>query len=194
VSGNITSGNANLGNLVVANFFSGNGSLLSSITGANVTGQVSNALVAGTVYTNAQPNITSVGTLTSLVVSGNTTTANLSVTGTANIANLQLNYFQEKVYNGGNTSGTITPDFNNGSIQTFTLIGAITLNSLANSIAGRSMTLVLTQDASGSRTLASTMSFAGGNKTLSTTGGATDIISVFYDGTTYYATLTIGYA
>ena len=40
------------------------------VTGGNVTGQVPNALVAGTVYTNAQPNITSVGTLTSLTVNG----------------------------------------------------------------------------------------------------------------------------
>jgi Domain of unknown function (DUF4183) len=69
-SGNITSANANLGNLVVANYISGNGSLLTSITGANVTGQVGNALVAGTVYTASQPNITSVGTLTALAVSG----------------------------------------------------------------------------------------------------------------------------
>ena len=69
-SGNITAANANLGNVVVANYFSGNGSLLSSLTGANVTGQVGNALLAGTVYTAAQPNITSVGTLTSLSVSG----------------------------------------------------------------------------------------------------------------------------
>ena len=42
-----------------------------SVAGANVSGQVANALVAGTVYTNAQPNITSTGTLTSLNVSGN---------------------------------------------------------------------------------------------------------------------------
>ena len=48
-----------------------NGAGLSSITGANVTGQVGNALVSGTVYSNAQPNITSVGTLTSLDVTGN---------------------------------------------------------------------------------------------------------------------------
>ena len=38
---------------------------------------MANALVAGTVYTNAQPNITSVGTLTSLSVSGNITAGNL---------------------------------------------------------------------------------------------------------------------
>jgi collagen type VII alpha len=79
------SGNANVGNIGATNGVftnvSGNGSSLTSITGANVTGQVSNALVAGTVYTNAQPNITSVGTLTSLAVTGNITGGNANVTG-----------------------------------------------------------------------------------------------------------------
>jgi hypothetical protein len=60
-----TSGN------VTANYFVGNGSLLTGIVAGNITGQVANALVAGTVYTNAQPNITSVGTLSSLSVTGN---------------------------------------------------------------------------------------------------------------------------
>jgi hypothetical protein len=97
VTGNITAGNVNGGNLVTANYFSGDGSLITginasnaananyanyagsafSVTGSNVTGQVGNALIAGTVYTNAQPNITSVGTLTSLAVTGNTTSGNL---------------------------------------------------------------------------------------------------------------------
>ena len=48
-----------------------------------------NALVAGTVYTAAQPNITSVGTLSSLSVTGNITGGNLSgtlVTGTLTTA------------------------------------------------------------------------------------------------------------
>ena len=54
-----------------------------SVAGANVSGQVGNALVAGTVYTNSQPNITSIGTLTSLTVSGNATiTGNLTISGT----------------------------------------------------------------------------------------------------------------
>jgi len=51
-----------------------------SVAGANVTGTVATATtasVAGTVTTAAQPNITSVGTLTSLTVSGNTTTGGL---------------------------------------------------------------------------------------------------------------------
>jgi hypothetical protein len=71
VTGNITSGNANLGNAVTANFFIGSGANLTSIPAGNISGQVANALVAGTVYTNAQPNITSVGTLTSANVTGN---------------------------------------------------------------------------------------------------------------------------
>jgi len=140
VTGNLSSGNANLGNLVSANYFSGNGSLLTglpagyansnvaaylptytgnvsanyfigngstltnitgsnvdgnvtsavqshyanianSVAGSNVSGQVGNALVAGTVYTNAQPNITSVGTLSSLTVTGNITGGNFVTTG-----------------------------------------------------------------------------------------------------------------
>jgi hypothetical protein len=126
-------------------------------------------------------------------VSGNLNASSVGATG-GQIGNLQLQQFQETVYSIGSTSGTITPDFNNGSIQTMTLTGSITLNSLANIVAGRSMTLIITQGGSGSYTLTSSMLFAGGSKTLSTTVGAVDIISVFYDGSTYYASLTTGYA
>lgn len=48
-----------------------------SVAGSNVVGQVANALVAGTVYTAAQPAITSVGTLVSLDVTGNVTTGGI---------------------------------------------------------------------------------------------------------------------
>jgi len=73
--------------------FTGNGSGLSAIAGGNVTGTVANATfattagTAGTVTIGAQPNITSVGTLTSLSVTGNVTANNFigtlqkSVTG-----------------------------------------------------------------------------------------------------------------
>ena len=86
LAGNIHSTNANLGNTVIANYFSGNGSYLTGLNGSNITSQVGNALIAGTVYTNAQPNITSVGTLSSLSVTGNVTSgnANLGNVATAN--------------------------------------------------------------------------------------------------------------
>jgi hypothetical protein len=107
-TGNLTAVNANLGNSVTANYFIGNlygtanlatfATTANSVAGANVSGQVANALVAGTVYTNAQPNITSVGTLTTLDVTGNVNTGNINAgTGTGgNITGGNLvsaNYF-----------------------------------------------------------------------------------------------------
>lgn len=70
VTGNVTGAN-------ITGAHYGNGAGLANIAGSNVLGQVANALVSGTVYTSAQPNITSVGTLNSLTVSGNVNVANL---------------------------------------------------------------------------------------------------------------------
>ena len=86
VSGNITAGNIDGGNLVTSNYFAGSGLLLSDINGANVYGSVSSANRAGTVTTNAQPNITSVGTLSSLRVTGNANVGSIS-TDSINYAN-----------------------------------------------------------------------------------------------------------
>jgi hypothetical protein len=137
--GNITGGNANLGNLAIANYFSGN------------------------------------------------------LTGNTSIANLSLTKFQETVVSGGTVSGTLTPNSTAGTIYNYTLNGNITINALGNAVSGTSMTLILTQDGTGNRVLTSSMKFAGGLKTLSTAASATDIMSVFYDGTTYYATLSRGF-
>jgi hypothetical protein len=54
-------------------------------------------------------------------------------------------------------------------------------------VAGQSLTLIINTNGTG-RTLTSTMKFAGGEKTLSTTS-TTDIITVFFDGTNYWASL-----
>lgn len=121
ITGNLSSGNANLGNLALSNHFSGNGSLLTSVTGANVTGTVSTATTSGTVTTNAQPNITSTGTLTDVTISGNTVVNILKsnssngniMAGTANIISLSTGtytmfgsqYSIGNMYVGGSTFG-----------------------------------------------------------------------------------------
>jgi hypothetical protein len=66
-----------------AGTFSGSGASLTSIPGANVTGTlgIPTTSYAATVSTAAQPNITSVGTLTSLSVSGNATSGNVISSG-----------------------------------------------------------------------------------------------------------------
>ena len=78
---------------VAGNYFVGNGSALTSITGASVVGAVANATYAvsagsaGSAVTAeqitfaVQANITGVGTLGNLSVSGNTTVGNLSTGG-----------------------------------------------------------------------------------------------------------------
>jgi len=93
------------------------------------------------------------------------------------------------------SSGTIAPDPSGGTYGVITLGGNITFNGFTNPIAGQSYTLVIKQPSSGGPyTLTSTMLFSGGGKTLSTTPNAVDVMTVFYDGTSYYASLTLGYA
>jgi plastocyanin len=75
LAGNIQTNNANLGNSVTANYFTGN--------------FYGRANTANTVLIAAQPNITSVGTLTGLTVSGVTSlgpVSNVSITGGTNLS------------------------------------------------------------------------------------------------------------
>ena len=78
-----------------------------SVAGGNVSGQVANSLIAGTVYTNAQPNITSVGTLTSLSAGDTTITGNLTVSGSFEYANVTSFRVKDPIIEqGGDTTGT----------------------------------------------------------------------------------------
>jgi hypothetical protein len=91
-------------------------------------------------------------------------------------------------------SASFAPDVSTATVWAMTLTGAITFNGFTTPVTGQSATFVFTQDGTGGRLLTSSMKFAGANKTLSTAGSSTDIISVFYDGTNYWASLTKGYA
>lgn len=101
--------------------------------------------------------------------------------------------YAEVVYSIGNSgSGTVTPDLQNGNVQTITATGNFTLALPTSVAAGGSMTIIITQDGTGSRTCTFNASykFAGGAKTLSTGAGDIDIVSIFYDGTNYLASLS----
>jgi filamentous hemagglutinin len=70
-TGNVNIGRMSASGNITAAAYYGSGAGLSAIPGGNVTGTVASATsatTAGTVTTNAQPNITSVGTLTGLAV------------------------------------------------------------------------------------------------------------------------------
>jgi hypothetical protein len=131
VTGNVTGANIN-----GAHFGSGAG--LSSLTGANVTGTVpaaTTATTAGTVTTAAQGNITSVGTLTSLSVSGNIVGGNIStagnVTGAFILGNISqaTGYSSNKIFNGtsnvdiASTNGSIALNVGGALIGTVSATG-----------------------------------------------------------------------
>lgn len=79
----LTSGLISSTGAVTASQFNGSGAGLTSIPGANVTGtlSVNTTGYAATVTTNAQPNITSVGTLSSLTVTANVSGGNILTAG-----------------------------------------------------------------------------------------------------------------
>jgi hypothetical protein len=146
-TGNITGANIN-----GAHFGSGAG--LTSIPGANVTGTVptaTSATTAGTVTTAAQPNITSVGTLTALAVSGNASSGTAAAdTNTTQLATTAFVIGQASAATptsiGTNTVGTslryaradhthtgVASLANGGGITASASTGAITLGSTATS-------------------------------------------------------------
>ena len=149
-TGNATAGNIRTvgiisatGNITTAGYFIGNGSVLASIAGANVTGTVANATyaisagsatTAGTVTTAAQGNITSVGTLTSLSASGNVTAGNLLTGGLISASgNVTGNYF---IGNGSQLTG-LPATYGNANVATFlAAFGSNTISTTGNTTAG----------------------------------------------------------
>ena len=149
----------------------------------------------------------STGTAFTLGDSGDTFTlpsgATLTVSGTSTIASLgastasgtlsmadnivsrpEMKDYAETVYAGGNTSTAVTLDETNGNVQTFTMTGncTFTMPSGSGLQAGTSLTLILTQDGTGSRTGAFTsVKWAGGTAPTLTTTATTGVdILTFY--------------
>lgn len=117
-TGNITGGNitttgtANLGNVKVT----GTASITGNVTAGNVSAEIVTAnVLVGTLSTAAQPNITSLGTLSSLTVVGPAThtgnidvVGNVNVTGNINYANVtDLIVGDPLIYIGANNTGNL---------------------------------------------------------------------------------------
>lgn len=170
VSGNITGSNANLGNAVRANFFIGDGGLLTNVsTPSSLTANSANfANIANTVVTSAQPNITSVGTLTSLAVTGNISAGNANL-GNATRANFFIgNFFgtansattanSSNTANSATTAGTVTtnaqPNITSvGSLTSLAVTGNFTGNVISASLTKEKLNYFTLNTASSSATL-----------------------------------------
>ena len=178
-----TGGNISGANYITANYFSGAGNLLSNIQGANVTGAVSSATTAATVTTNAQPNITSIGTLTSLNVSGNVTSANILTDHLLYANGTAWNF--GSTYSNSNVQSYLPTYTGNLSPGNLTVGTSANLGSNANvTITGGTTGQVLTTNGSGA------LSWS----TPSASGGSIPTIAVDTftgDGTTTTFTLSI---
>lgn len=93
--------------------------------------------------------------------------------------------FIETYSNTGNVTTTTTVDWSTGAVQRITLTSANCTISFSNTLVGQTMTLMITQDSVGGRTVTwPTIAWPGSaTPTLTTTAFKTDIFSIFYDGT-----------
>ena len=170
---------------------------IATVTNSN-TINVAGASRSNDIYNVNQGNIIIGDSNNVGVTSKFTDLANTAIgayTGNFSASNVSLTKFNETVVSLGTLSGDIAAnlDVSTGTIFQVTTGGGLTINSLTNAVAGTSATIIITQGAT-TGTLTSSMKFAGASKTLSTNTGDIDIISVFYDGSTYYSTLSTGYA
>ena len=125
---------------------------------------------------------------TKLPLAGGTLTGGLTTTTVAMADNLLttpiVKDYAETVYAGGNTGATVTLAETNGNVQTWTLTAGctFTMPSGAGLQAGASITLILTQDGTGSRTGTFTaVKWAGATAPTLTTTATTGIdILTFY--------------
>lgn len=118
-----------------------------------------------------------------------------------NVSNIQLKDYKESIHTiSTDSAGAINIDVADGNIQEITLNENVTFTGFANPEDGQSVTLILIQDGTGSRTFTESldsggrMLFAGGTSTLSTTANAVDIMSILYAGGIYYASLATNFS
>jgi len=177
-----------------------------TVTGSPVTSSGTLALsYSGTALpvanggTNATTaSITSFNNITGYTAAGatGTTSTNLvfstspTIT-TAVLTNPTVTNYVETLYT-ANTGTAITVDLANGTVQNLTLTGNATI-TMPTAVAGKSFIIILSQDATGSRTVTwSTVSWpAATAPTITSTASKRDIYSFFSNGTSWFGT-TIG--
>lgn len=98
------------------------------------------------------------------------------------VEDVELDNYKETIHALGTTDSP-TIDVANGNVQSITITSGLSLSAFSNAETGQSVTLLVS--GSGTVTGAITYKFAGGNTTLTTSS----VISIFYDGSSYWASV-----
>lgn len=153
-------------------------SILQLVGGTNVTTAISSDSAGETVIT-----ITATDTGLLNVVEDLTPQLGGDLDCQANVvSDLELKDYKEDIYTIG-TSDTPAIDVSNANVQFLTITSGLTLPAFTNAEAGQSVTLIVTGSGTASGTGA--YKFAGGNTTLT----SYSLVSIFFDGTTYWASI-----
>jgi hypothetical protein len=130
------------GNVVTANLFAGNGTNLTNIAGANVSGFVPNANVANTAFAVAAANVSGLGNIATINLNGNNQTwlagngvfANIAVPTVGNIATINLDGNSSNVLRGDGTFATDANSSygNSNVVSLMTAFGSNTITTTGN--------------------------------------------------------------
>jgi hypothetical protein len=165
--------------------------ILTSSTAGFVSGDVGKsvyiigAAASGGLYYGLISSFTSATQVTLNTNAGTTVSGASLVFGTPTaISNSTTSIIEKIPYNQGSVTGATTFDIVNGETISATLTGNITVTFGAGDYVGQEMTLTLTQDSTGSRTVTWPANFkkAGGTLTLSTGANTIDTIRCQWDG------------
>ena len=188
-------------NGTVTSIIAGTGLSGGTITASGTIALANTAVTAGS-YTFASITVDAQGRITA----ASSNAVNLSnyvtldgaqtITGAKSLTGLTtLKQYSETVYAGGTVTTTYTPTLSNGAVQTITAGGNFTLAAASGMTNGTSICVIIRQDATGGRIMTADASykFASGLKVLSTAANAIDLLTIFYDGTSYLCSLNKGY-
>ncbi len=98
------------------------------------------------------------------------------------------------VYDAGTSGSTKTIDFGSGSLQKLSITASVTF-TFSNAVAGTVYVLKLTQSGAGGFTYTwpGTVKWPGGTAPTGSATGKTDVITLLWDGTSYYGTAGLNY-
>jgi len=178
VPGTLAVSNTITGTRLISNIATGTAPLTVTSTTQVANLNVATSGVAGTVTTAAQPNITSVGTLTSLTVTGNiiggNVYANTGTIGATNLTGTLTTAAQPNITSVGTlTSLTVTGNITSGNVYANSgTVGASLLTGTLTTAAQPNITSVSTSFTN--LTFANAQTISGNNMTL-TTGANTNV-------------------